>query len=218
MAKDPFCLISTGTWSISLNAFNRESLTPDELRQDCLCYLDDQGESIKASRWLAGPGHDQELVRLARQFQVPESEFRILRFEPALAHRVLERYRTNPTGASDPALIRTEWNRFPDYATAYHGLMFNLVREQVMATRLALGATPVRHLWVDGGFGRNQIFMNWLAAAFPSLEVAAAVLPQASALGAALIVHEGWNRLEPPAEMIRLQPFLPPTGLRMPIE
>src|SRR5262249_19662768 len=36
--KDPFILLSTGTWNIAFNPFNHEPLTPEELKQDCLCY------------------------------------------------------------------------------------------------------------------------------------------------------------------------------------
>ena len=34
--SEPFVLISTGTWCISLNPFNSEALTTEELQQDCL--------------------------------------------------------------------------------------------------------------------------------------------------------------------------------------
>src|ERR1035438_2193438 len=36
--NEPFVLISTGTWNITLNPFNDSELTIDELHQDCLCY------------------------------------------------------------------------------------------------------------------------------------------------------------------------------------
>ena len=46
--KEPFVLISTGTWCISLNPFNASILTDYELHNDCLCYLTYEGKPVKA--------------------------------------------------------------------------------------------------------------------------------------------------------------------------
>ena len=56
---EPFILISTGTWCISFNPFNNKSLTAKELQQDCLCYMEFNGKSVKASRLFAGYEHEQ---------------------------------------------------------------------------------------------------------------------------------------------------------------
>src|SRR5450432_2968295 len=48
--REPFVLISTGTWCISMNPFNDAPLTVEELKKDCLCYMSYQGRPIKASR------------------------------------------------------------------------------------------------------------------------------------------------------------------------
>ena len=47
--------------------------------------------------------------------------------------------------------------------------------------------------------------MNMLARAYPQYEVYAAAIPQASALGAALAVHEEWNTKTIPNNLISLQ-------------
>ncbi len=57
--KEPFVLISTGTWSISLNPFNDHPLTIEELQQDCLCYLSFEGKPVKASRLFLGPEYEK---------------------------------------------------------------------------------------------------------------------------------------------------------------
>ena len=51
--NEPFVLISTGTWCISLNPFNHGMLTDYELHKDCLCYLSYEGRAVKASRLFA---------------------------------------------------------------------------------------------------------------------------------------------------------------------
>src|SRR5262249_35165320 len=52
--REPFVLISTGTWCISMNPFNNTPLTVAELQHDCLCYISYQGKPMKASRLFAG--------------------------------------------------------------------------------------------------------------------------------------------------------------------
>ena len=50
--------------------------------------------------------------------------------------------------------------------------------------------------------------MHLLAEAFPELEVYAASIPQATALGAALVMHEHWNKSPLPEEMVALKKYL----------
>jgi sugar (pentulose or hexulose) kinase len=57
---EPFVLLSTGTWSISLNPFNNTPLTAEELQEDCLCYMDYKSNPIKASRLFAGQQHEDQ--------------------------------------------------------------------------------------------------------------------------------------------------------------
>jgi L-fuculokinase len=46
--------------------------------------------------------------------------------------------------------------------------------------------------------------MQLLAYAFPQLEVYAASVAQATAMGAALAIHNSWNPLPVPADMVKL--------------
>src|SRR5690606_5886507 len=64
-----FILISTGTWCISLNPFNDEELTKEQLEQDCLFYMTYEGAPVKASRLFAGYEHDKQTKRIADHFQ-----------------------------------------------------------------------------------------------------------------------------------------------------
>ncbi|HTB25156.1 MAG TPA: FGGY family carbohydrate kinase, partial [Puia sp.] len=61
----PFVLISTGTWSISMNPFNKKPLTVKELKNDCLCYLQYQGEPVKASRLHTGLEYERQVKRIS---------------------------------------------------------------------------------------------------------------------------------------------------------
>ena len=47
--------------------------------------------------------------------------------------------------------------------------------------------------------------MHLLAMAFPEMEVYAASVAQATAMGAALAIHSDWNTLPVPADMVKLK-------------
>jgi sugar (pentulose or hexulose) kinase len=66
--RDPFAIISTGTWCITLNPFHHSPLTPYELTQDCLCYLTYTGQAVKAARTFIGYEHEQQVMRLTTYF------------------------------------------------------------------------------------------------------------------------------------------------------
>src|SRR5439155_3341014 len=66
--NEPFILLSTGTWNISMNPFNHQMLSDYELHHDCLCYLTYKGKSVKASRLFAGYEHEQQIKKLAAHF------------------------------------------------------------------------------------------------------------------------------------------------------
>ena len=49
--------------------------------------------------------------------------------------------------------------------------------------------------------------MHLLAAAFPTIRVYAATLAQASAIGAAMAIHEHWNENPVPKDIIELKHY-----------
>ena len=85
--------------------------------------------------------------------------------------------------------------------------MRQLITKQAVSTRLAIGNTAVRQIFVDGGFSKNEIFMRLLAAEFPEMEVFAAEVAQATALGAALALHDCWNEQPVPQHLISLKQY-----------
>jgi L-fuculokinase len=190
---ETFALISTGTWCITLSPFNQAPLTADELKNDCLCYLDHMGRPVKASRLFAGFEHEQRVLRLAHQYHKSPGYAATIDFDPDCITCL----------QSDPPATFEE---------AYHLLMRDIMDKQVASTNLVLKDARVRHIFVDGGFANNKVYMHLLARAFPDREVFAASVPQATALGAALVIHEHWNTQPRPQDMIglmRYSPFTP---------
>jgi sugar (pentulose or hexulose) kinase len=208
--NEPFILLSTGTWCISLNPFNNSPLTDDELKHDCLCYLSYKGSPVKASRLFAGYEHEQQAKRLAVHFKKPTDFFTGVQYNADIIEALKVHSANDNNLASEPrSFAQTDLNLFENYETAYHGLMADIIQQQVRSTNLVLKGTEVKRIFVDGGFGKNQVYMHLLAEAFHEIEVYAASVPQASAIGAAMAIHSQWNSHSLPSDIIELKLFSP---------
>ena len=211
--NEPFILISTGTWCISLNPFNDQPLTAEELRCDCLAYMTYQGKPIKASRLFAGNEHEQQVKRLAAFFNQSALEYRTIEFKAELVvalrrrDELLTHQLTTPELLSQSLFEQRDLSQFESFEEAYHQLIEDIVRQQVASTNLVLKGTAVKRIFVDGGFGKNVIYMNLLASAFPHLEIFAASMAQATAVGTALSIHHSWNTKPLPTDIIELKYF-----------
>jgi len=188
---EPFVLISTGTWSISMNPFNHMPLTTKELKRDCLCYLSYTGDPVKSSRLFAGHEHDEAVKQIAEHFNIDPDYFKHVHFTESLISN---------TGYYLP--------RHKTAAEAYHHFIQQLIQKQLTSINLIL--TPgVKSIFVDGGFSHNEIFMHLLAKAYPDKKVYAASMAQGSALGAAMSIHQTWNTKPLPENLIQLRRYSP---------
>ncbi len=194
----PFILISTGTWCISLNPFNHSPLTELELKQDCLCYLSYEAMPVKASRLFAGYVHEQEVKKIAAKFNKPLDYYKEISYDPSIFKKM------NPGGDQfNPGEEAIPQSR--NYEEAYYQLMREIVRRQEHSTRLLMKEQEISRIFVDGGFSQNVIYMKLLAETFPGIEVYAASEAQATACGAALAMHSHWNKQPIPTELIELK-------------
>ncbi len=198
--SDPFLLISTGTWSISLNPFNSQPLNVYELQNDCLSYMTYLGNPVKASRLFAGYEHEQQVKRLAAHFNAAENYYTTVSYNADIASG-LSALPMEGTGNITVFPTRN-LGEFRDYETAYHQLISDIVDRQVFSSQLVLKDTDVKRIFVDGGFGKNPVYMKMLAKAFPAIEVYAASVAQATSLGAALAIHPHWNSGPIPSDII----------------
>lgn len=210
--KAPFMLISTGTWCISLNPFNDQPLTADELKQDCLCYLTYEGKPVKASRLFAGQQHEEQVRRIAGHFGQNPIRYRTMVFQPNLVEPLLQELQAKGLAFMDSLLHESAFSQrdlssFANDEEAYHQLIFDLVVQQLRSTSLVLNGTSVKRIFVDGGFSKNAIYMSLLASVFPDIEVYAASVAQATAIGTALSIHSHWNTGEVPNNLIDLKRF-----------
>jgi len=196
--QEAFVLISTGTWCISFNPFNTKPLVKSELQEDCLNYMQYKGRPIKASRLFAGHEHEVEIKRISEHFNQPTSKFRSMYFDPQFLNHLQDERNTVPFSSID-------LSSFSSHSEAYHYLMMNIILQQKSSTDLVIDNSTVRRIFVDGGFSKNSIYMNLLAHVFPDLEVFAASMAQATALGTALAIHHSWNTKPIPSDLIELK-------------
>ncbi|PZR28349.1 MAG: carbohydrate kinase [Citrobacter freundii] len=206
---DPFVIVSTGTWTVSLNPFNKDMPTAEELAGGCLSYLTYEGDPVKASMNFAGNDHDTQVNRIAEFFAVQPAYFRTLEYDAKWIHytdgSAIDQSESlgSPT---TPCVFHTrDLSSFDSAEHAYHQLIVDIIDRQRIATGMVLTGKTVRNMYVDGGFCQNRIYMQLLADAFPAMQVYATSMVQGTALGAALAIHKHWNSEPIPGSLIRLK-------------
>lgn len=208
--REPFILLSTGTWSIALNPFNQEALSAEQLAEDCLFYFSFQGKPVKASRLFSGHEHDEEVKRIAECFDRSPEFYKNIRFDSDYWRALSENYIEQPDSVDEHGLKHSGFRDrfvqfFTDETEAYYTLIADLVGIQVRYIRLILDDRPVKQIFVDGGFSKNSIFMHLLAERLTDYRIYAATVAQASALGAALVMHRHWNEGELPVGLVKAE-------------
>jgi sugar (pentulose or hexulose) kinase len=209
--QEPFVLISTGTWCISLNPFNATPLTEEELQKDCLSFMQYKGKPVKASRFFGGYEHEQQVKRIAAHFNQNTARYKTVPFDPEIISK-LQQGKSLTAGAKpdkhqlqESVFAQRDLSAFATDTEAYHQFILDLVTRQVASTNLVLKGSDVKRIFVDGGFSKNAIYMNLLAAAYPEKEIFAASMAQATALGTALAIHRHWNKKPLPNDIIELK-------------
>jgi len=159
---------------------------------------------VKASRLHAGFEHELQVKRIAEHFNQDIHRYSDMVFDPEIKRSLQSN--TPALSLSDGLIFRSR--NLADFKTdteAYHQLIADLVDLQILSTRLVIKGSIVKRIFVDGGFSHNNVFMHLLANGFPGMEVYAASMAQASALGAALAIHSEWNSKSIPTDLIELR-------------
>lgn len=207
-SEQPFVLISTGTWCISMNPFNDSVLTAKELDNDCLNFLQYTGQKVKASRAFLGQIHEDQTKRIAKHFFIKDDFYKTIAFDNSLIDSDFKA--TKKSILTDCDFANLDLNQFKSEKQAYHQLMHEIVQLQIASTACVISKQNApKNIYVDGGFSKNPIFMQLLAKHYQEIKVFAAEVSQASALGAALAIHEHWNEQEYPqkSQIIKLKAF-----------
>lgn len=199
-SKESFLLVSTGTWSISLNPFTGDPSVNSELEKDCLNYLSFQGHAVKASRFFLGYELDHQLTRLNKIFGKDPKYHNALKPDEHYISKLRDgsmKATYYPASIDNIKLIdelfpANNWHpeEFKSFEEAYFQLIWGLVKMQIACIKLAQGSSDIRQIYVDGGLVHNEVFVTMMQHALPHHELTFSDLPLGSAYGAAVVLKE----------------------------
>ena len=188
-----FILVSTGTWCISMNPFNNEPLTTEELEQDCLCYMSVNSKPVKSSRLFLGHMHDESVARLSQYFRIHENSFLLVRPDLKLLNKMMNKFEGEKiftVPGSKPGALKDEPELFlfDNFIEAYHQLMIELADLTVEAiNRVKVENDRTEKIFFTGGFVKNPLFMKLVASSFPDKKIFVSDISNGTSLGTALV-------------------------------
>jgi len=144
---EPFVLLSTGTWSISMNPFNDIPLTQEELKKDCLCYLQYKQKPVKSARLFSGNEHEVQTKKIAKYFGLAEDFYKEITYnKDVIADLRITNFKEGSFN-SDTYIEKCPFEnrnleRFKNHEVAYHQLIMDLIAQQVLSTHWS--STTVR--------------------------------------------------------------------------
>ncbi|CAN5396266.1 FGGY-family carbohydrate kinase [soil metagenome] len=195
--EEPFIQLSTGTWSIAMNPFTESPLTFEEIKRDCLHYLNMYGKPVKASRLLLGAEYSHQVKKMGTHFDKdprhldceadPELLEKLAKESDSSQKLILEKaHATGPYPHKQAGI----WNvaKFKSYKKAAHQCMLDLASIQTDALGLSEGTSNINQVIITGGFAKNDFFCRLLATMLPDKKIFTTTTPYASGLGASLVL------------------------------
>jgi sugar (pentulose or hexulose) kinase len=188
-SKKPFILVSTGTWSVSLNPFSDELLTKEDIKNNTINYMKINGEAVKSSKLLLGKEYQYQVEQLSNYFNVPSDYHKLVKFKNDLYQKLIKNF-TNCFSwkylIGQKEITKITQTSFEE---AYHQLMIELVLLQVTNIRASKGENKfIKKVFIDGGFSDNDVFIKLLTFYLKGLKVWATDSSLGSALGAAIVI------------------------------
>lgn len=193
--KKPFLLLSTGTWSISLNPFNDEVLTEEDLANNCLNYMRIDGKRIKATRFFMGNEYKIQVKKLSKNFGKEFGYHRTVKFNKEIYRHLISNpkiyFKFKGITLKRKQISKTNLASFASFEEAFHQLMIELMDLQVQTIKMAIGTnTDIKKIYIDGGFTDNDIFVKLMAYHFENYKIHISKSPLGSALGAAMVISD----------------------------
>ncbi len=194
--KDPFMLLSTGTWNIALFPFSKDPLSFSELEQDCLYFLQNDGQPVRVARLFMGNEYRLQINEMTPFFNKAENYHTHIKFDNGIFKSLKEKgpkhflWKSIDLPSIHKQIEQTDYQKFGSFEEAYHQLMMELVEIQVERIMLSLGSGKIRKLFVDGGFVENDVFMSLLKINLPGMEIVPGNQIAGSARGAAMVMRD----------------------------
>ncbi len=190
--QNKFILVSTGTWSITLNPFFDGFLSCNDIKKNCLNYMRINGNPVKAARLFLGNEYGIQLEHLKNQYELDDNFHKNIKFDNTIYWSLASSYKHYfhwESIESDQMPHLTDL-KFESAEVAYHQLMMELVEIQVSNIELVMGNQDIKHIYIDGGFSDNDVFIKLLSIAFPKKKLRSTTASLGSALGAAIAISD----------------------------
>lgn len=189
-----FLLVSTGTWSISLNPFNNDKLSQKDILDNCLNYMQIDGKRVKATRFFMGNEYKLQVKKLSEYFDKEYGYHRTIKFDSSLYLKLKEctvqKFFFEGIKVRKNIVSKTDLSKFESFEEAYHQLMLELILVQEATMKNAIGDTSIEKVFIDGGFTDNDIFVKLMGHYFQNYKVRTTKSPLGSALGAAMVISK----------------------------
>lgn len=187
--KKKFVLLSTGTWSISLNPFVNSKT---EVDKNALNYMRINGNPVKATRLFLGNEYKIQVERLDSHFGVSDDYHRNVKFDETVFKRISAKFEYHfrwESLSSKDMPEQTNMN-FKTFEEAFHQLILELILLQKKSILKVIGEDTIRRIYVDGGFSNNDVFIKLLTHYFRHMKLRTTDASLGSALGAAIVVSD----------------------------
>tara|TARA_R110002050_G_scaffold261556_1_gene401657 strand:+ start:150024 stop:151394 length:1371 start_codon:yes stop_codon:yes gene_type:complete len=190
--KKKFVLVSTGTWSITLNPFTDHPIIKDTHDKDSINYMRINGKPVKATRLFLGNEYKIQVTKLHKHFGVSEDYHRHVKFNYDTYFEIIKDFKhmfkwESITDIDMPSETHITYTKFED---AYHQLMTELVLLQIKSIKDVIGNDDIKRLYVDGGFSDNDLFVKLLSHHFRNMKLRTTDSSLGSALGAAISISD----------------------------
>ncbi len=190
----PFLLVSTGTWSISLNPFSKEILSEEDLKNGCLNYMRIDGKPVKAARLFLGKEYQEQVKKMQLFFKKKKGAHKKIKFDEAVLKKLKNNFKNKfffeHIHIKREQPDKNDYSQFKNFKEAFHQLMMELMELQIVAAKKAIGKTDIKKIYIDGGFADNDIFVKLMSHYFPDKKIRTTRSPLGSALGAAMVISD----------------------------
>ena len=192
LTDEPYLLLSTGTWSIVFNPYSTQPLTAEELENDCLLFLQPNGNAVKAARLFLGYTYQQKLEEIGHYFKHDLKNLSKESFDNHLLDTIstsTQRYFSFPLlNMEEMPASATDFSLFTTFESAYYQMIWELSTYQIGAIKIATEGKVFQRMYLDGGFSKNNIFIQSLKKQLPSTEIIVSEFSSGASLGAAMQV------------------------------
>ncbi|MFK7831820.1 MAG: FGGY-family carbohydrate kinase [Winogradskyella sp.] len=187
-----FVLVSTGTWSIALNPFTETPIAEAGDDKDFINYMRINGKPVKATRLFLGNEYKIQVEKLHKHFNVPDDTHRHIKFDYDTYFEIMKDFenRFKWESIETPEMPSETSISYDKFEHAYHQLMTELVLLQIKSIKDVIGTDEIKHLYVDGGFSDNDLYIKLLSHHFRGKKLRTTDSSLGSALGAAISISD----------------------------